>query len=243
MSASVSEKYSVFISFRNGDEGFAPELIKTALAQEFGADQIFLSRDSIPPGTEFPHELRDRARNCQVLLALIGSRWLTMTDSTGRRKLAKRNDWVRMEIAAALNAKRTVIPIMLNGTPRLVAADLPANIRRLAGLQELRVDRGSVTGSTQRLRERLMELIPALASAESGDKDSVATRSPVLEAYVSTGEVEESGEVHGIYQETPTGERADSARAHVTVNGSVAGPVAGIISRQVPGDQTRAPGS
>jgi hypothetical protein len=235
VSASIPEKYSIFISFRNGDEGFAPELVKTALTQKFDPEQIFLSRDSIPPGADFPHALRDRAANCRVLLALIGSRWLTMTDSSGRRKLEQRNDWVRIEIAAALSAKRTVIPIMLNGASRLNEADLPADIKGLARLQELRVDRYNVPGSTQRLKDRLMELIPALASAE--------TRPAVLQADISTGKVEKSGKVHGVNQETPAGERPDSASVNLRIKGSVAGEVVGVTSRRIPRDQDTAPGA
>jgi hypothetical protein len=48
--------------------------------------------------------------SCDVLLALIGDQWLTVTDDNGRRRLEAPGDFVRVEIEAALTRNVRVIP-------------------------------------------------------------------------------------------------------------------------------------
>jgi hypothetical protein len=52
---------------------------------------------------------------CQVLLAVIGPTWLTVTDERGRRRLDDPDDIVRLEIEAALAREVRVIPILVEG--------------------------------------------------------------------------------------------------------------------------------
>ncbi|MGH3792738.1 MAG: hypothetical protein ACRDQ9_18475 [Pseudonocardiaceae bacterium] len=47
-------------------------------------------------------ELLGRVRTAPVLLAVVGPRWLTATDPTGRRRIDDPDDWVRRELAEAL---------------------------------------------------------------------------------------------------------------------------------------------
>jgi hypothetical protein len=63
-----------------------------------------------------------------VLLALIGSQWVTITDEEGKRRLDDPNDFVRLEIEAALQRGVLVIPILVRGAkmPRLGTC-LPAS--------------------------------------------------------------------------------------------------------------------
>ncbi len=53
--------------------------------------------------------------SCDVLLALIGDQWLTLTDSHGRRRLDDPDDFVRLEIEAALERNVRIIPILVDG--------------------------------------------------------------------------------------------------------------------------------
>jgi hypothetical protein len=53
--------------------------------------------------------------SCDVLLALIGERWLTISDEHGGRCLDDPDDFVRLEIEAALTRKVRVIPILVDG--------------------------------------------------------------------------------------------------------------------------------
>jgi len=53
---------------------------------------------------------------CDVLLAVIGPRWLELSDDQGNRRIDDSSDIVRIEISTALQRGIPVIPILLNGT-------------------------------------------------------------------------------------------------------------------------------
>lgn len=153
----------IFINFRNGDGDWAAEVLGVVLEQRFGKDQVFLSRRSIPIGEQWPDALLENARTCDVFLALIGPRWLTIKGEDGRPKIFDEHDWVRREIAAALTADRVVTPILLGNTPRLdPAGGLPDDIRDLASKQGPRLDVRQFDDDYAGLERKLMEIMPGL---------------------------------------------------------------------------------
>ena len=129
----------VFISFRNGDEPYAAALLYEALVRRLGAGQVFRSSDSIPPGAEWAEMIWEHHRRSQVVIVVIGPRWLSIRDRTGRRKLWQPHDWVRKEVAGALTDGKHVVPV-LAGTPRLDEPDLPDSIAGLAARQSVAMD-------------------------------------------------------------------------------------------------------
>jgi hypothetical protein len=154
---------TIFINFRNGDGEWAAKALRVALEHRFGKDNVFLSHDSIPIGTQWPDALLENARACDVFLALIGPRWLTITGEDGRPRIFADDDWVRREIAAALAAGRAVTPILLGDTPRLdLASDLPDDIRDLARRQGPRLDVQRFDDDYAGLERRLMDVVPSL---------------------------------------------------------------------------------
>jgi hypothetical protein len=56
------------------------------LADRFGGGQVFKDVDSIEPGDDFVEVITRAVGSCDVLLALIGTEWLTITDEHGRRR-------------------------------------------------------------------------------------------------------------------------------------------------------------
>jgi hypothetical protein len=88
--------------------------------------------DSIPLGKTFAKVIANEVSKCDVLLAVIGPNWLDARDNKGKRRLDDPNDFVRIEIAAALHRDISVIPILIEGTPWLKADCLPTDIRELA---------------------------------------------------------------------------------------------------------------
>ena len=60
--------------------------------------------------------MQEEVAKCSALLAVIGHEWLNVRDEDGRRRLDNPDDFVRVEIAAALQRDIPVIPIMLEGT-------------------------------------------------------------------------------------------------------------------------------
>ena len=68
----------------------------------FGANLLFMDVDRIPLGSDFNKVLREEVGKCDTLLAVIGRHWLDARDAEGKRRLDNENDFVRVEIATAL---------------------------------------------------------------------------------------------------------------------------------------------
>ncbi len=131
----------MFINYRGEDSHSYGALLYTELSRKFGEDRVFLDCESIPAGADFVQELLDRVRSAQVLLAVIGHRWLTAFDSTDptRRRLDDPNDWIRRELAEAFTAGVRVIPVLTEQTKLPDAVDLPADITALSRCQYRRL--------------------------------------------------------------------------------------------------------
>ena len=85
----------VFLNYRTGDGDWAATLLKRELSVRFGVDNVFFASSSIPSGVDFAYQITQRLPECDVLLAIIGSRWLTAVDRRGRRRIDHLDDWVR----------------------------------------------------------------------------------------------------------------------------------------------------
>jgi hypothetical protein len=132
-------------------------MIYKELAARFGAGQVFYASESIPPGTDFAAEIERRVLASDVLLAVIGTRWLAGVD--GHRKIDDPDDWVRREIRLAFENGIRVVPVFVDDTPRLTDVDLPADIAKLRRIQYLHV-RHRYNSDVIVLVNELMELLP-----------------------------------------------------------------------------------
>jgi hypothetical protein len=68
---------------------------------------------------------------------LIGREWLTITDETGKRRIDNPQDFVRLEIEAALTRKVRVIPILIEDARMPRADQLPPGLAELERRQAL----------------------------------------------------------------------------------------------------------
>src|SRR5262245_60257926 len=139
------------------------------LEKEFGRDLLFMDIDTIPLGADFHQVLSEEVAKCEVLLAVIGGQWLSLVKEDGSRRLDDPNDFVRIEIAAALARGIPVIPILLDGTRIPKAAELPDNIRGLASRQGLEVRAATFRSDAARL-------IRGLKALPSERRPSIAAR-------------------------------------------------------------------
>jgi len=82
------------------------------LRNTFGSKQVFLDMEDIAAGSDFPRIIEEAVSNCELLLAVIGPSWVEVRDESGQRRIAEVNDFVRLEIAAALERKIPIIPVL-----------------------------------------------------------------------------------------------------------------------------------
>jgi tetratricopeptide (TPR) repeat protein len=156
---------AVFINYRGEDSHSYGALLYTELTRQFGEDHVFLDAESIPAGADFVEELLERVRSARVVLAVIGPRWLTATDSTGRRRIDDPADWIHRELAEAFAAGVRVIPVLTEQVEIPDAADLPADIARFNHCQYRRLRYREPTADLARIVADLTSFDPTLAAA------------------------------------------------------------------------------
>ena len=122
----------IFISYRRQDSADITGRIYDRLIQRFGKEQIFKDVDSIPLGVDFREHLNRMVGNCDVVLAVMGDRWLTADDPDRNRRLDDPKDFVRIELEAALERKIPVIPVLVREAQMPEERELPAALAALA---------------------------------------------------------------------------------------------------------------
>jgi hypothetical protein len=154
----------VFINYRGDDSHGYGALLYRDLTGRFGEDLVFLDAESIPAGADFVDELLARVRSARVLLAVIGRRWLTAADSTGRRRIDDPADWIRRELVEAFLASVRVIPILTDNAELPREADLPGDITALSRCQYRHLRRREPTSDLARIAADLSACDPVLAA-------------------------------------------------------------------------------
>ncbi|MCO1574584.1 TIR domain-containing protein [Crossiella sp. SN42] len=154
----------IFINYRTGDGDWAATLIARELTTRFGADNVFFASRSIRLGEDFAESIVEGLLRSDVLLAVIGHRWATITGPDGRPRVQDPEDWVHREIAESFKRDIRVIPVFLDGRGRLSEEDLPAAISRLARCQYLRLHHRNDDHDIARLLDELTGLVPAVAA-------------------------------------------------------------------------------
>ncbi len=165
----MSFKKSIFISYRRTDEPFAATLLYDKLAHFFGGDLIFKDVDSFEPGDDFPAKLAQYVEDSDILLAIIGPKWLASEDGLGRR-IDNPLDWVRIEIAAALEQRKRVIPILVNGAVMPNTDELPANLQPLAHKHAFRISADRAGPESKGLIKSLTRILEQAAKERTDDK-------------------------------------------------------------------------
>ena len=92
----------IFISYRRGDASHLAVRLYDWLSARLPENQIFIDVDNLDPGVDFAETIRRGVGSSDVLIAVIGKRWLISSDEEGSSRLDKFVDFVRLEIATAL---------------------------------------------------------------------------------------------------------------------------------------------
>lgn len=177
---------NIFVNYRRGDDAGTVGRLFDRLEQAFGRDAVFMDIEGhIKPGDDYVEVLRSQIARCDILLAVVGPRWLTITDIDGRRRLDNPEDWVRVEIVTALEAGATkrVIPVLVAGAQMPNAGDLPDDLKPFARKQAVRLtlerfnqDAKSLVSEIERMRAnmaiaRMTERKADQAASTTGQSD------------------------------------------------------------------------
>ena len=160
---------TVFISYRRSDTAGYARWLYDALAARAGESSVFMDVDTIDLGEDFVTRIQDAVRAADVAIVLIGRRWLA--DESGVRRIDDPEDYVHLEVAAALDAGHVrVVPVLVDGAQMPSGRELPADIALLARRNALEVGLQQGGAAINRLLESVVPARegPAAPAAHPG---------------------------------------------------------------------------
>ena len=166
----------IFISYRRQETAWPARQLYEVLVEHFPAEQVFKDVDNIEPGDEFVERITAAVESCDVLLALIGPQWLTITNRNGQRRLDDPGDYVRVEIETALTRKIRVIPILVDEARIPSADELPATLAPLVYRNAVEIN--PITFDTKRLIATVQKTLTELKVSDT----TTVSASPTSEA-------------------------------------------------------------
>ena len=156
----------IFISYRRQETAWPARQLYEVLVARFGSEAVFKDVDDIEPGEDFVDRITEAVAACDFLLALIGPQWLTMTDATGARRLDDPEDFVRLELSAALSRGVRVVPILVDGARMPRADELPHDLAAVTRRQAVEIS--PVGFNTERLLATLAAALARPGGPHSG---------------------------------------------------------------------------
>ncbi|MFJ6376028.1 toll/interleukin-1 receptor domain-containing protein [Pseudarthrobacter oxydans] len=76
----------IFISYRREETAYPAGWLYDRLADRYGGGQVFKDVDSIQLGDDFVEAITRAVGSCDVVLVLIGDKWINIADEHGRRR-------------------------------------------------------------------------------------------------------------------------------------------------------------
>ncbi|HEX4961882.1 MAG TPA: tetratricopeptide repeat protein [Thermoanaerobaculia bacterium] len=143
----------VFICYRRDDSSGYAGRLQELLAQELGAERVYMDLCNLDPGADFILAIENTIGSADVLLALIGRHWLEQQDTAGNRRLDDPEDLVRLEIATAFRHGVRILPLLLEGATMPAADALPPDLVPLSRIQALTLSNGHWKDERRRLLE------------------------------------------------------------------------------------------
>ncbi|MET0423456.1 MAG: toll/interleukin-1 receptor domain-containing protein [Actinoplanes sp.] len=117
----------MFLSYRRADSEPHARALRDALIAAIPGVHVFRDAEALRPGDDFPREIYTEIGRTDLFLALIGPAWL------GPR-IDDERDYVRAEVAAALERGVPVLPVRVDDGTVPAPADLPLDIGMISRL-------------------------------------------------------------------------------------------------------------
>jgi hypothetical protein len=116
----------VFLSYRRDDVQGQTGRLFDRLSEHFGEDLVFMDVESLTPGEHFDVAIEGAIAQCDVVLVLIGRRWLA-----DPARLADPGDFLRREVRTALKLARPMVPLLVDGAALPLESQLPDDMKAL----------------------------------------------------------------------------------------------------------------
>ncbi|HBP90540.1 MAG TPA: hypothetical protein DD706_22960 [Nitrospiraceae bacterium] len=149
----------IFICYRREDSIAYAGRLFDQLADRFGEERIFLDIDTMKVGLDFVEQIEKAVQSCDVMIAVIGKTWVKIQDEEGLRRLDNPEDFVRVEIQAALERDIPVVPLLVGGAGMPKASELPDAIAKLGRRHAMKMSDERFRADATRLIEKISKYV------------------------------------------------------------------------------------
>lgn len=139
----------VFVCYRREDTAGHAGRLYDRLNLRFPG-RVFMDVAGIGLGTRWAQVIEQTLESCEVVLLLIGRRWLERL-SDGPRRIDDPDDPLRAEVTTALRLQRRIVPVLVGGAVMPAAEDLPADVAPVTAWQAVHVGDDDFDHDAQRL--------------------------------------------------------------------------------------------
>ncbi len=144
---------NLFISYRRDDAAAYAGRLCDHLKSLIGSRRVFMDVENIQLGQNFAQAIEQTLSSCSHVLVVIGPRWHEILQQ--RALQPNEEDYVVHEIAAALNQKKTVVPIFVGSATPAAFTALPPALADLPFHQAIELRDASFNDDCTRLATRL----------------------------------------------------------------------------------------
>jgi hypothetical protein len=201
---------TIFINYRKDDSSWNALALYNELQKYFAKEQIFKDFNTILPGDDFTISIQNALAKCDVLLVVMGKSWLNMKDVKGNRRLDDPDDFVRIEIATALERNIQVIPVLFDDIPMPSVDELPANMKTLVRRQFVEIETKRFEDDVRNLADAIRKVLSAIYP--SGNYKHVDPNQHKQPLSTNTG--------NGYGNKAPTGQTSTRVTSTGTGNGN-----------------------
>jgi tetratricopeptide (TPR) repeat protein len=145
----------IFINYRRAGSTDTAGRLYDRIAQAVGHKNLFV--DLV--GVDLKERLKNQVPMCQAFLTVIGPSWLDAKDEAGRPRIHSPDDFVAVEIVAALAHNIPVIPVLVDGAHMPQVSELPDSLEPLARIQAVEVRRPHFDRDAEALVERVRKAL------------------------------------------------------------------------------------
>lgn len=146
----------IFLNYRRNDSEAYAGRLHESLSSVFGADEVFMDQFSIRPGEIYPWVIQQAAAHCDVMVTIIGRKWLTDENA---KKLQSESDFLHREVVAALDRGTQIIPILVERAEVPDPQRLPYDMRRLSERQMLELSARHWQTDVEALRDEIRRIV------------------------------------------------------------------------------------
>ena len=154
------------MSYRRDDTQAYTGRLHDSLVRHINPKRLFMDLDKIRGGINFMDAINSAIDSAQVMIVVIGPKWLSIAYENSPPRILDPNDFVHQEVALGLKRSIHVLPVLVGGAKMPDRAELPDGLKRLADFQAREI-------TDSRWKHDVSQLIEDLETISDSDLNRV----------------------------------------------------------------------